>query len=72
MVSEYVSQVPDQTQLNKDLMELHPVRRLGEPLDIGRTVVFLASEDAGFMTGQVVVVDGGRLAQLPSAAQLRE
>ena len=72
MVREYVSQIPDQEKLNQDLMELHPVQRLGEPMDIGHMAVFLASSDSGFMTGQVVVVDGGRLAQLPMAAQLRK
>ena len=71
LVREYVSGIPDQETLNKDLIDLHPARRLGEPVDIGHMAVFLASEDSRFMTGQIVVVDGGRLAQLPSVPQLR-
>jgi NAD(P)-dependent dehydrogenase (short-subunit alcohol dehydrogenase family) len=33
--------------------------RIGEPPEIGRVVAFLASDDASFMTGEVVVIDGG-------------
>src|SRR5436190_19741916 len=36
-----------------------PLRRLGEPRDIGGIAVFLASEAAAFVTGQVLVADGG-------------
>jgi NAD(P)-dependent dehydrogenase (short-subunit alcohol dehydrogenase family) len=36
-----------------------PLRRLGEPRDIGGVAVFLASEAAAFITGQVIVADGG-------------
>ncbi len=36
-----------------------PLRRLGEPRDIGGIAVFLASDAAAFVTGQVVVADGG-------------
>lgn len=39
--------------------EQHPVGRIGEPGDIAATVAFLASEGAGFITGQQIAVDGG-------------
>jgi NAD(P)-dependent dehydrogenase (short-subunit alcohol dehydrogenase family) len=39
--------------------ELTPLRRLGEPQDIGGVAVFLASEAARFITGQMIVADGG-------------
>lgn len=39
-----------------------PLRRLGDPEgDIGRTAVFLASEDADYITGQTIMVDGGSI-----------
>ena len=37
-----------------------PAGRMGTPADIAATVSFLASDDAGFITGQRIVVDGGR------------
>lgn len=37
----------------------HPAGRVGDPLDIAATILFLASEGAGFITGQQIVVDGG-------------
>ncbi|MFD4443065.1 3-oxoacyl-ACP reductase FabG [Nocardia sp. NPDC058519] len=37
-----------------------PLRRVGVPADIANVVAFLASDDAGFVTGQTVYVDGGR------------
>ena len=37
-----------------------PAGRMGTPGDIAHAVSFLASEDAGFITGQRIVVDGGR------------
>jgi NAD(P)-dependent dehydrogenase (short-subunit alcohol dehydrogenase family) len=36
-----------------------PLRRLGEPVDVAKVAVFLASDDAGFITGQTIYVDGG-------------
>lgn len=43
----------------KNLTEHIPLGRLGEPEDIAPAVVFLASEEAGYITGQVLPVDGG-------------
>jgi NAD(P)-dependent dehydrogenase (short-subunit alcohol dehydrogenase family) len=41
----------------------HPVGRLASPEDIARSILFMASDDASFMTGSVVAVDGGYTAQ---------
>ena len=37
-----------------------PVGRLGEPEEIGRAVVFLASDEAGFITGSTLSTNGGQ------------
>jgi 3-oxoacyl-[acyl-carrier protein] reductase len=48
-----------------------PLERFGTPLEIGASVAFLASEDAGYITGHVLYVDGGLTAQLsPVNAQV--
>ena len=44
---------------SKEEDKQHPAGRVGEPEDIGRMVVFLCSGEAGFITGQNIVVDGG-------------
>ena len=41
----------------------HPIGRLGVPEDIAKGIVFLASDDAGFMTGSSLVIDGGLTAR---------
>jgi 3-oxoacyl-[acyl-carrier protein] reductase len=42
----------------------NPLRRFAEPSEIAAVIAFLASEDAGYVTGQVVHVDGGDTAQV--------
>ena len=44
-------------------LSTHPIGRLGMPTDIAKGIVFLSSDDAGFMTGAGLVVDGGLTAQ---------
>ncbi len=48
----------DEAQLQQ-IARRTPAGRLGEPEDIGSVIRFLASPDAGFVTGQTIVVDGG-------------
>ena len=50
----------DEKVLNERIIPLIPVGRLGEPEEIARIVVFLASEDAGFITGSTISANGGQ------------
>lgn len=49
--------------LKNRLSALHPMGRLGKPEEVAAVVLFLASEDASFMTGASLLVDGGYTAQ---------
>ncbi len=61
----YINKQSNPEQARRGLLGLHPVGRTGESRDIGGAVAFLASDDAAFITGQVLIVDGGRTAKLP-------
>ncbi|MCZ4289786.1 acetoacetyl-CoA reductase [Hoeflea alexandrii] len=50
----------DEKVLNERIIPQIPVGRLGEPEEIARCVVFLASEDAGFITGSTISANGGQ------------
>ena len=50
-------------EVRSNMIALHPLGRLGVAADIANAVVFLASDDAAFMTGSEVVVDGGMTAR---------
>ncbi|WEF23828.1 beta-ketoacyl-ACP reductase [Paracoccus sp. S3-43] len=50
----------DEKVLNERIIPQIPVGRLGEPEEIARTVVFLASDEAGFITGSTISANGGQ------------
>ena len=50
-------------QYIKEFSDMVPAKRLGTPADIANAVLFLASEEASFITGTSLVVDGGLLAR---------
>jgi acetoacetyl-CoA reductase len=57
--TDMVKAVP-QDVLEKRILPLIPVGRLGEPEEIARTVAFLAADEAGFITGSTFSINGGQ------------
>ena len=49
--------LPD--EVKKRAKEIIPVRKFGSPEDVARAVGFLCDDDTGYITGQVLCVDGG-------------
>jgi NAD(P)-dependent dehydrogenase (short-subunit alcohol dehydrogenase family) len=50
---------PDNPEIVKALMQVTPMGRMGEPIDIANVVLFLASDAAGWVTGQLIDASGG-------------
>jgi len=61
----YFQAQPDPTAARAAAGKLHALWRIGRPEEVGRVAVFLASDEASFMTGSAVVVDGGFGSGLP-------
>ena len=59
IATEMVKTVPEGVLKSKIIPQI-PVGRLGEPEEVARCVVFLASDDAGFITGSTLTANGGQ------------
>ncbi len=46
-------------QIRKSLLEIIPLNRFGQPDDVAEAVLFLSSDNAAYITGQVISIDGG-------------
>ena len=61
ILTEAVAELPD--EYKEPMLEAHPVGRLGQPSEVANAILFLASDEASFITGAILPVDGGYLAQ---------
>jgi NAD(P)-dependent dehydrogenase (short-subunit alcohol dehydrogenase family) len=64
--TERVRQLPDEpggAEYVERIIRMHPMGRLGEPEEVARAIAFLASDEASFITGAILPVDGGYLAR---------
>ncbi len=61
----YFQAQPDPAKAREEAGKLHALWRIGRPEEVAKAAIFLASDDASFMTGSSVVVDGGFGSGLP-------
>jgi meso-butanediol dehydrogenase / (S,S)-butanediol dehydrogenase / diacetyl reductase len=59
MVAAYFDNAPDPAALRAEVNSKYALRRIADPAEIAEVVAFLASDSASFMTGSILVVDGG-------------
>ena len=60
MLNEILDNSPDRGALEQALAAEHPIGRIATPDEVAAVIAFLASDDASFMTGLAVPIDGGR------------
>ena len=61
ILTEAVAELPN--EYKEPMLKAHPIGRLGEPSEVASAILFLASDESSFVTGAVLPVDGGYLAQ---------
>ena len=59
MLEHFLADQPDPVAARSGATALHPLGRLGQPADIAEAFVYLASDEASWVTGSALVVDGG-------------
>ena len=48
-------------EIKNNFLNQIPIKRMGTPEDIANAVIFLASDEASYITGQTLTIDGGRI-----------
>ncbi len=63
LLQEYIDGTPDPKATREGIIERIALKRLATPEDVARATLFLASDEASFITGTYILVDGGQLAR---------
>ena len=60
MLARTLGRAPEPGKARQELMAKHPLGRLGRPEDVAQAILFMASDEAAYITGVTLPVDGGR------------
>lgn len=60
ILNEILDEAPDRGTLEQTIAAKHPIGRIATPEEVAAVIAFLASDDASFMTGMAIPIDGGR------------
>lgn len=66
LVQEWIDMQPDPQAAEASVLAVHPMGRIAEPGEIANFVAWLASDEASFMTGADLLIDGGLSARFPT------
>jgi NAD(P)-dependent dehydrogenase (short-subunit alcohol dehydrogenase family) len=64
MVQQFFDYQPDPEKAREEISLHYPLRRIAEPVEIAKSVVYIASDDASYITGSHLFVDGGLTAEV--------
>ena len=63
MLESMIQEAPDPEKARQTLIRQVPLKRIGEPDDVAKMIIYLASDESTFVTGTEMVIDGGVVAQ---------
>ena len=61
IATDMVKQVMNSDTARNKILSLSPIGRIGEPDEVASLAVFLASDEASYITGETIYIDGGRM-----------
>jgi len=59
MLTQVIARAPNPAELRATWEKMHPLGRIGRPIDIAYGALFLASDESAWITGQCIAIDGG-------------